>query len=75
MSGPLANILTRAYHLYALPANRLRVATDWFNDIIEHRQFVHVGLIPSEYSGLTGPVAARAAKRRLPALRTARTSR
>ena len=53
ISGPPANILTRAYHLYALPANRLRVATDWFNDIIEHRQFVQLGLIPSEYSGLT----------------------
>ena len=53
ISGPPANILTRAYHLYALPANRLRVATDWLNDIIEHRQFVQLGLIPSEYSGLT----------------------
>ena len=53
MSGPLASVITRGYHLYALPANRLRVATDWFNDIIEHRQFVQLGLIPSEYSGLT----------------------
>jgi NADH:ubiquinone reductase (H+-translocating) len=50
ISGPLANVITRGYHLYALPANRLRVATDWFNDIIEHRQ---LGLIPSQYSGLT----------------------
>jgi NADH:ubiquinone reductase (H+-translocating) len=53
ISGPLANLITRGYHLYALPANRLRVATDWTNDIIEHRQFVQLGLIPSEYSGLT----------------------
>ena len=53
ISGPLAAIITRGYHLYALPANRVRVATDWFNDIIEHRQFVQLGLIPSEYSGLT----------------------
>jgi NADH:ubiquinone reductase (H+-translocating) len=52
LSGPLAKVITRGYHLYALPANRLRVATDWFNDIIEHRQFVQLGLIPSEYSGL-----------------------
>jgi len=31
MTGPLAKIVTRAYHLYALPAmaNRVRVATDW----------------------------------------------
>ena len=53
MSGPLASFITRGYHLYALPANRMRVATDWFNDIIEHRQFVQLGLIPAEYSGLT----------------------
>ncbi len=53
LSGAPAKILTRAYHLYALPANKLRAATDWFNEIIEHRQFVQLGLIPSEYSGLT----------------------
>ena len=47
VSGPLANVITRGYHLYALPANRLRVATDWFNDIIEHRRLVELGLIPS----------------------------
>ncbi|WP_369140245.1 NAD(P)/FAD-dependent oxidoreductase [Modestobacter versicolor] len=31
LTGPLAKVVTRAYHLYALPAmaNRLRVATDW----------------------------------------------
>jgi NADH:quinone reductase (non-electrogenic) len=52
LSGPLANAITRGYHLYALPANRLRVAADWLNDVIEHRQFVQLGLIPSEYSGL-----------------------
>jgi len=52
VSGPLASVITRGYHLYALPANRLRVATDWLNDVIEHRQFVQLGLIPSEYSGL-----------------------
>jgi NADH:ubiquinone reductase (H+-translocating) len=53
ISGPLANLITRGYHLYALPANRLRVATDWFTGIVEHRQFVRLGLIPGEYSGLT----------------------
>jgi NADH:ubiquinone reductase (H+-translocating) len=31
LTGPLAKSVTRAYHLYALPAmaNRVRVATDW----------------------------------------------
>jgi hypothetical protein len=52
VSGPLASVITRGYHLYALPGNRLRVATDWLTDIIDHSQFVQLGLIPSEYSGL-----------------------
>ena len=52
LSGVSAKIITRAYHLYALPANRLRVATDWFNDIIEHRQFVQFGLIRDGQSTL-----------------------
>jgi NADH dehydrogenase len=31
LTGPLAKVVTRGYHLYALPAmaNRVRVATDW----------------------------------------------
>jgi NADH dehydrogenase len=33
LSGVAAKVVTRGYHLYALPANRLRVATDWLNDI------------------------------------------
>ncbi len=52
LSGAAAKIVTRAYHLYALPANRLRVATDWFNDVVERRQFVRLGLIQPERSGL-----------------------
>lgn len=52
ISGITAKIITRGYHLYALPANRLRVATDWFNDIADHRQFVQLGLIADEDSTL-----------------------
>ncbi len=29
LSGPLANALTRAYHLTAMSGNRTRVFTDW----------------------------------------------
>jgi NADH:ubiquinone reductase (H+-translocating) len=29
ISGPLANVVTRAYHLGVMPGNRLRVLTDW----------------------------------------------
>jgi NADH dehydrogenase FAD-containing subunit len=52
LSGAAAKVVTRGYHLYALPANRLRVATDWLNDIVEHRQFVRLGLIQPDRSGL-----------------------
>lgn len=52
ISGVPAKIITRGYHLYALPANRLRVATDWFNDVVDHRQFVQLGLIADEDSTL-----------------------
>lgn len=48
LSGPLAQLVTRAYHLYALPANRLRVATDWFINSIGHHQLVQLGLIAGE---------------------------
>ena len=68
ISGPLANIITRGYHLYALPANRLRVATDWSNNIIEHRQFVQLGLIPSQNSR---PHRSRAHRHLLPNRRAA----
>lgn len=54
-AGPaLLQILTRAYHLDVLSANRLRVATDWFNDIIEHRQFTTQVTHAIEYSSGTG---------------------
>ena len=52
LTGVAAKVVTRGYHLYALPANRLRVATDWFNDIVEHRQFVRLGLVQPDRSGL-----------------------
>jgi NADH:ubiquinone reductase (H+-translocating) len=45
LSGVPAKVLARAYHLVSLPHNRLRVATDWVNDVVEHRQFVRLGLV------------------------------
>jgi NADH dehydrogenase len=52
LSGVAAKVVTRGYHLYALPANRLRVATDWLTDVVEHRQFVRLGLVQPDRSGL-----------------------
>jgi NADH dehydrogenase len=53
LSGLPANLVTRGYHLYALPANRLRVATDWLYDFSGHHQLVRLGLVPTQNSGLT----------------------
>jgi NADH dehydrogenase len=52
LSGFLAQCVTRGYHLYALPANRMRVAADWLINIVGRHQFVQLGLIASESSGL-----------------------
>jgi NADH:ubiquinone reductase (H+-translocating) len=41
-----AHLLTRGYHLFALPANRLRVLLDWSADLVTKRPLVHFGLIP-----------------------------
>jgi NADH:ubiquinone reductase (H+-translocating) len=48
ISGPLAKAVTRGYHLLAMPANRLRVATDWFTDLFTRRQMVQFGLVPEQ---------------------------
>jgi len=53
LSGVLAKILARGYHLFAMPTNRMRVATDWLNDVVEHRQFVRLGLVRSEHTRLS----------------------
>lgn len=47
LSGPLANAVMRAYHLAALPGNRVRVAADWLLDAVLPRQAVQLGLVRS----------------------------
>ncbi|QPP05268.1 NAD(P)/FAD-dependent oxidoreductase [Streptomyces bathyalis] len=47
LSGPLANAVTRAYHLAALPGNRVRVAADWLLDALLPRQAAQLGLVRS----------------------------
>ncbi|MFK4273833.1 NAD(P)/FAD-dependent oxidoreductase, partial [Streptomyces milbemycinicus] len=46
LSGPVANAVTRGYHLMAMPGNRVRVAADWLLDAVLPRQAVQLGLIP-----------------------------
>jgi NADH:ubiquinone reductase (H+-translocating) len=46
LRGWPAKAVTRAYHLLALPANRLRVLNDWVADLLARRQLVHFGMVP-----------------------------
>jgi NADH:quinone reductase (non-electrogenic) len=48
LRGWPAKVVTRGYHLLALPANRLRVALDWTADLLSRRQTVHFGLVPED---------------------------
>ncbi|MFI7500024.1 FAD-dependent oxidoreductase [Streptomyces sp. NPDC049687] len=47
LSGLPASLVTRAYHLAALPGNRVRVAADWLLDAVLPRQAVQLGLVRS----------------------------
>lgn len=46
LSGLPARAVTRGYHLTALPANRLRTATDWAFTAVARRPAVQLGLVP-----------------------------
>jgi NADH dehydrogenase len=45
LSGLPAKAVTRAYHLGAIPANRIRIASDWLLDSVVSRQAVQFGLV------------------------------
>ncbi len=47
LSGLAAKAVTRGYHLFAVPANRARIAVDWMLDPLLGRQTVQLGLIRS----------------------------
>ncbi|HZG04191.1 MAG TPA: NAD(P)/FAD-dependent oxidoreductase [Streptomyces sp.] len=47
LSGPIASLVTRGYHLAAMPGNRIRVAADWALDAVLRRQAVQLGLVRS----------------------------
>ena len=47
LKGLPAKTVTRGYHLYSLPGNRLRTATDWALDAVLGRQTVQLGLVRS----------------------------
>jgi NADH:ubiquinone reductase (H+-translocating) len=45
LSGLPAKIITRGYHLAAMPGNRIRTATDWWYETVLGRQSVQLGLV------------------------------
>jgi NADH dehydrogenase len=47
LSGPLANLVTRGYHLASMPGNRVRVLADWTLDAVLPRQAAQLGLVRS----------------------------
>jgi NADH dehydrogenase len=56
LSGPVAKAVTKAYHLYALPAagNRLRVATDWALNLVSRPIAAQLGLVEPAAARLSG---------------------
>jgi NADH dehydrogenase len=49
LSGFPAKVVTRAYHLMAMPGNRARTAVDWLLDAVLGRQTVQLGLVRSPH--------------------------
>jgi NADH dehydrogenase len=47
LSGLPAKVATRGYHLFSLPGNRIRTATDWTLDALLPRPTVQLGLVRS----------------------------
>lgn len=47
LSGLPAKVVTRGYHLLSLPRNRSRIAMDWLQNALLHRQTVQLGLVRS----------------------------
>ncbi|HKN51957.1 MAG TPA: NAD(P)/FAD-dependent oxidoreductase, partial [Amycolatopsis sp.] len=47
LSGWPAKVVTRAYHLMAMPGNRVRTAADWALEALTRRQTVQLGLVRS----------------------------
>lgn len=58
LAGFPAKIVTRGYHLMAMPGNRTRTANDWLLDMLLGRQAVQLGVVRSEMVPMeTSPVS------------------
>jgi NADH dehydrogenase len=47
LSGLVAKMVTRGYHLLSMPGNRVRVSADWLLDAVLPPQGVQLGLVPA----------------------------
>ncbi|WP_222194706.1 NAD(P)/FAD-dependent oxidoreductase [Modestobacter italicus] len=61
LTGPLAKVVTRGYHLYALPAmaNRLRVAVDWLWQTVLPPESTQLSVVRPEDARLDAAQATR----------------
>jgi NADH:ubiquinone reductase (H+-translocating) len=66
LTGPLAKVVTRGYHLYALPAmaNRVRVATDWLFQTVLPPESTQLSVVRPEDARLAAAQGAVPAPRR-----------
>jgi NADH:ubiquinone reductase (H+-translocating) len=48
LSGPAANAVTRAYHLYSMSGNRTRVFTDWVLDAVTPQEATSLSVITAK---------------------------
>ena len=48
LSGPAANAVTRAYHLFAMSGNRLRVPADWALNVVTPPEATSLEVISAE---------------------------
>ncbi|MGJ6962506.1 NAD(P)/FAD-dependent oxidoreductase [Streptosporangium sp. G11] len=53
LSGMVAKVVTRGYHLLAIPRNRLRIAGSWLLDLLAPRQTVQLDVVRSPATPLT----------------------
>ncbi len=69
LSGPAAKAVTRGYHLTAIPAGKVRIASDWLLGAVLPRQAVQLGLLAEPPAVAPRPVASEqnAASHRLAA--------
>jgi NADH:quinone reductase (non-electrogenic) len=58
LSGLLAKLVGRAYHLMALPSGRLRVLSDWVNALISGPQIIELGLVDERYATIQAEATA-----------------